>query len=65
VEGILASEIFYSLKDVQVLIKLRQHHYNTIKPHNSLDYMLLAPAAVLTLASHNLQVELSQTVVQL
>ena len=63
-DELLAGEIFYSLKEAQVLIEIWHKHYNTIRPHSSLDYKPPAPAAVLALASQNLQVGLSQTVVQ-
>ena len=42
-----------------------RQHYNTIRPLGSLDYKPPAPGALLPLASHNLQVGLSQNVVQL
>jgi putative transposase len=64
-DELLAGEIFYSLKEAQVLIEMWRQHYNTVRPHSSLDYKPPAPAAVLALASHNLQVGLSQSVVQL
>jgi len=64
-DELLAGEIFYSLKEAQVLIEMWRQHYNTIRPHSSLNYKPPAPAAVLALASQNLQVGLSQTVVQL
>ena len=64
-DELLSGEIFYSLKEAQVLIEMWRQYYNTIRPHSSLDYRPPAPAAVLALASHNLQVGLSQTVVQL
>jgi transposase InsO family protein len=54
-----AGEIFYSLKEAQVLIEIWRQHYNTIRPHSSLDYKPPAPAAVLALASQNLQIALS------
>jgi transposase InsO family protein len=46
-DELLAGEIFYSLKDAQVLIKQWRIHYNTVKPHSALDYRSLAPAAVI------------------
>ena len=64
-DELLAGEIFCSLKEVQVLIEMWRQHYNTIRPLGSLDYKPPAPGALLPLASHNLQVGLSQNVVQL
>ena len=64
-DELLAGEIFYSLKEAQVLIEMWRQHYNTLRPHSSLDYKPPAPAAVLVLASQNSQVGLSQSVVQI
>jgi putative transposase len=61
----LTGEIFYSLKEAQVLIEMWRQHYNTVRPHSSLDYKPPAPAAVLALTAYNFQIGLSQTVVQL
>ncbi len=43
----LNSEIFYTLKEAQVLIEQWRRHYNTIRPHSALDYRPPAPAAIL------------------
>ena len=64
-DELLAGEIFYSLKEAQVLIEMWRQHYNTIRPHSSLGYKPPVPAAVLMLASQNFQIGLSQNVVQL
>ena len=45
-DELLAGEIFYSLKEAQVLIEMRRKHYNTLRSHISLDYQPPAPAAV-------------------
>ena len=58
-DALLAGEIFYTLKEAQVLIELWRRHYNTIRPHSSLDYKPPAPTAVLALASQNQPVSLS------
>jgi len=63
-DELLAGEIFYSLKEAQVLIEIWRQYYNTIRPHSSLDYKPPAPQLVLALASQNLQVGLSQRMVQ-
>jgi hypothetical protein len=41
------TEIFYTLKEAQVLIERWRHHYNTVKPHNSLGYRPPAPKTIL------------------
>ena len=41
----LNGEIFYSLKEVQVLAERWRIHYNTVRPHSSLGYRPPAPAA--------------------
>ncbi len=41
----LNGEIFYSLKEVQVLAERWRIHYNTVRPHSSLGYKPPAPAA--------------------
>jgi transposase InsO family protein len=37
-DELLAGEIFYSLKEAQVLIEMWRRHYNTVRPHSSLGY---------------------------
>ena len=39
----LNGEIFYSMKEVQVLAERWRIHYNTIRPHSSLGYRSPAP----------------------
>jgi putative transposase len=41
----LDGEIFYSLKEMQVLAERWRVHYNTLRPHSSLGYRPPAPAA--------------------
>jgi len=41
----LNGEIFYSLKEAQVVIEQWRKHYNTVRPHSSLDYRPPAPQA--------------------
>ena len=36
-------EIFYSLKEVQILTKRWRHEYKTLRPHSSLGYRPPAP----------------------
>jgi transposase InsO family protein len=39
----LNQEIFYSLKEAQIVIEQWRNQYNTIRPHSSLGYRPLAP----------------------
>jgi hypothetical protein len=39
----LNGEIFYSLKEAQIIIESWRRHYNTIRPHASLGYKPPAP----------------------
>ena len=45
-DELLAREIFYSLKEAQVLIEMWRKHYNTVRPHSSLGYRPPVPATV-------------------
>ena len=46
-DELLYGEIFYSLKEAQVIIENWRREYNTIRPHSSLGYKPPAPLAVL------------------
>lgn len=37
-DELLNGEIFYSLREAQILIKQWRKHYNTKRPHSALDY---------------------------
>jgi putative transposase len=45
-DELLAREIFYSLKEAQVMIEMWRKHYNTIRPHSALGYRPPVPAAI-------------------
>ena len=45
-DELLAREIFYSLKEAQVLIEMWRRQYNTVRPHSALGYRPPAPAAI-------------------
>ena len=45
-DELLDGEIFYSLKEAQVLIEMWRKEYNTIRPHSSLDYQPPVPATI-------------------
>jgi putative transposase len=42
-DELLNGEIFYSLKEAQIVIEQWCNHYNTIRPHSSLGYRPPAP----------------------
>jgi transposase InsO family protein len=44
-DELLNGEIFYTLREAQVLIERWRVHYNTIRPHGSLGYRPPAPEA--------------------
>jgi len=46
-DELLSLEIFYSLKEAQVLIEMWRRHYNTIRPHSALGYRPPVPASIL------------------
>ena len=45
-DELLNREIFYSLKEVQILTERWRQEYNTLRPHSSLGYRPPAPEAV-------------------
>ena len=45
-DELLNGEIFYTLKEAQVLIEQWRRHYNTIRPHSALGYRPPAPQTV-------------------
>jgi putative transposase len=46
-DELLNGEIFYTLKEAQVLIERWRHYYNHIRPHSALGYRPPAPQAIL------------------
>jgi len=47
-DELLNREIFYSLKEAQVLIEQWRRHYNEVRPHSSLGYRPPAPEAIVS-----------------
>jgi len=45
-DELLAREIYYSLKEAEILIEMWRGQYITIRPHYTLDYRSPAPAAI-------------------
>jgi putative transposase len=58
-DELLAREIFYSLKEAQILIDMWRREYNTVRPHSSLGYRPPAPDAILLQPSQFQQVGLT------
>jgi len=58
-DELLAREIFYSLKEAQIMIEMWRKEYNTVRPHSSLGYHPPAPEARLFQPSQFLQVGLT------
>jgi putative transposase len=46
-DELLKGEIFYTLKEAQIVIETWRRHYNTVRPHSSLGYKPPAPEVVL------------------
>ena len=46
-DELLNGEIFYSLKEAQVLIEMWQKNYNMVRPHSSLGYRPPVPVTTL------------------
>lgn len=46
-DELLKGEIFYTLREAQIVIETWRRHYNTVRPHSSLGYKPPAPEAVL------------------
>ena len=42
----LNGELFYTLKDAQILMERWRVHYNTVRPHSSLGGLLPAPETI-------------------
>ena len=48
-DELLNGEIFYSLKEAQIIIEAWRQHYNTKRPHSSLGYKPPAPESIIHL----------------
>jgi len=44
---LLNGEIFYTLREAEILIGRWRQHYNTLQPHSSLGYLPPAPETIL------------------
>jgi putative transposase len=45
-DELLNGEIFYTLREAQVVIEQWRRHYNTVRPHSALNYRPPAPEAI-------------------
>ena len=45
-DELLNGEIFYSLREAQIIIEKWRNHYNTKRPHSALGYRPPAPEAI-------------------
>jgi len=54
---LLNGELFYTLKEAQILIEEWRQHYNTIRPHSSLNYRPPAPETIQPLIQKSLESE--------
>ena len=46
-DELLNGEIFYSLREAQILIERWRYHYNTVRPHSALGYRPPAPESII------------------
>jgi len=60
-DELLNGEIFYSLKEAQVLIEQWRRHYNEVRPHSSLGYRPPAPRAIVSTKGEQNNVDLYRT----
>ena len=48
-DELLNGEIFYSIKEAQIVIEQWRQHYNTIRPHDALGWRPPAPQSIVPL----------------
>ena len=48
-DELLNGEVFYSLREAQIIIENWRRHYNTRRPHSGLGYRSPAPEAIIPL----------------
>jgi transposase InsO family protein len=56
-DELLNGELFYTLKEAQILIEEWRQHYNTIRPHSSLEYRPPAPETIQPLIQKSMESE--------
>ena len=45
----LNGEVFYTLREAQILIERSRRHYNTVRPHSALGYRPPAPESIVSI----------------
>ena len=45
-DELMNREVFYSLKEAQIIIEQWRRHYNTVRPHSALGYRPPAPESI-------------------
>ena len=50
-DELLNGEVFYSLREAQIIIEKWRKHYNTKRPHSALGYRPPAPETIVPMAS--------------
>ena len=60
-DELLNGEIFYSMKEAQVLIEQWRRHYNEVRPHSSLGYRPPAPRAIVSIIGEQDNVNVFKT----
>lgn len=48
-DELLNGEIFYTLKEAQIIIEQWRKHYNTVRPHSALGYRPPAPESIVVM----------------
>ena len=48
-DELLNGEIFYTLREAQIIIEQWRRHYNTVRPHSALGYRPPAPESIITM----------------
>jgi len=48
-DELLNGELFYTLREAQILIERWRHHYNTVRPHSALGYRPPAPESMMAI----------------
>ncbi len=48
-DELLNGEVFYTLKEAQIIIEQWRKHYNTKRPHSALDYRPPAPETIIAM----------------
>ena len=46
-DELLNGEVFYTLREAQILIERWRHHFNTVRPHSALHYRPPAPESMM------------------